>query len=451
MSTAIYPLGMESYNNRVNMGGYVSWKGAKNNSNPVGIQSTHIRPLTNNDPGNAFPTGFGLPRPIKHYRKGRVIPDLQKYNDPLVEYNLNRHVRSSIGSSLGGGGGGSGVISQLIDTPGNFIVTPNTNTEINENTKANLNCKTCQGGSLVTNFYPNKTYLTENPETVSTQPNFCCNEERKARRRVLPTNTNLSKSYYTTLQQYRENRCQTYDQRVFNFKSNHSLNDFKPGSPLGIYNTFVANCYPNGEIEETTVIHFMNKIIQELLKQDIIQHSDFNNYIEQNIYNLTDFVAFLNTLTNSAEAISVYNAYISNPYFGMPLAGLLQPFACKLVVYKPNNYQYATQGAVSSSSRILRLNVNTIQTNLAGYKKDQIREVNYYQKNNQYNQEGILNPSGQPVVPFLYKNKVQGCNQEIQYHFQNHRSCTNANPTGFPTQSPFRSNHYAQSPVNPLM
>ena len=81
MSSAFYPLGMNSkpasgynhdsttYNKQ-----YSTWKGTGVNSNPVGTAPGHIRPLTNNDPGNVFQTGFGLARPIKHFRKGRVIP-----------------------------------------------------------------------------------------------------------------------------------------------------------------------------------------------------------------------------------------------------------------------------------------------------------------------------------------------------------------------------------------
>ena len=81
MSTAFFPTNMRQqsaggYSNKSTLENvpYVSWKGTGIFSNPVGVVSSHIRPLTNNDPGNVFPTGFGLPRPMKHYRKGTVIP-----------------------------------------------------------------------------------------------------------------------------------------------------------------------------------------------------------------------------------------------------------------------------------------------------------------------------------------------------------------------------------------
>jgi len=41
-----------------------------------------------------------------------------------------------------------------------------------------------------------------------------------------------------------------------------------------------------------------------------------------------------------------------------------------LVVYKPNNFQFAQQGAVSSSTLNLKLNVTTIEKNLAHLPKN---------------------------------------------------------------------------------
>ena len=56
-----------------------------------------------------------------------------------------------------------------------------------------------------------------------------------------------------------------------------------------------------------------------------------------------------------------------------PALGKVGPLAgrpnCKRVVYKPNNPQYAKEGAVSSSTRILKLTVDTISTNAASMNK----------------------------------------------------------------------------------
>ena len=110
MSSAFYPLGMKSYNNSVNQGGYKSWKGPQT---PIGLTSGTIRPLTNNDPTNDANSGFGLPRPIKHHRKGRgfnytvLVADGNNYK----EVDMNRLNRSSTTGNL---------VSQLIDQPGGF-------------------------------------------------------------------------------------------------------------------------------------------------------------------------------------------------------------------------------------------------------------------------------------------------------------------------------------------
>ena len=76
MSTAFFPTNMRrqsasGYSNNSTLDNipYVSWKGTGVFSNPIGVTSTHIRPLTNNDPGNVFPTGFGLPDHLSNIEK----------------------------------------------------------------------------------------------------------------------------------------------------------------------------------------------------------------------------------------------------------------------------------------------------------------------------------------------------------------------------------------------
>ena len=194
MSSAFYPLGMKSYNNHLPQGGYKTWKGSGVNKNPIGITAGNIRPLTNNDMGNVFQTGFGLPRPIKHYRKGTVIPVapiiVEDPNNPekfmevsLINYNLNRLVKSSTGGAL---------ISQLIDNPNGVVTKQNMPVVVG----LKSDCDTCQGIGVVTTYYPNKPYLTENPEVNTQTAKWCCNAERKALRRVLPASTLLKKNYY---------------------------------------------------------------------------------------------------------------------------------------------------------------------------------------------------------------------------------------------------------------
>jgi len=383
MSTAVYPLGMKTnpasgythqstyYNKQ-----YISWKGNGLNSYPVGIASGHIRPLTNNDTGNIFQTGFALPRPIKHYRKGRVIPNVPiegvanlNVNNPynhvnlsinenaLINYNSNRFVKSSKGTSLGGG---SGLLNQMQDNPGAYIVKLN-----QPNQDLQKDCETCEGVGVVASYNPNLTNLSQTPEPNTTNSVWCCNQEKFAKRRVIYASTNIKKNYYTTSKQYLQNRCKTYDQKAFNFVPQRSNSSGQiPGREL---NTYLANCQMNAQLYETSENAFIERMIGIMLNENIITQAEVTTFNETGINTLKNFFNWVQGLPEPqrSSALVVFEVFINNPYSGMPPSGPSNPMGCQLTVYKPNNYQYAKQGAVSSSTRLLKLNVNTISTNAA--------------------------------------------------------------------------------------
>jgi hypothetical protein len=418
MSSAFYPQGMNSWNNRLPQGGYKTWKGKGIFSNPVGVTSTHIRPLTNNDPGNIFPTGFGLPRPIKHYRKGTVIPihvitedpnNLGKYvEQSLIEYNINRAVKSSVGSSLGGGNGGTGLISQLNDMPGSFIVKNNDSENPNnlvgidnnvsgmpETNKIDNECTSCQGVGMVSSWYPINN-LTEKPQVNVTNPLLCCNQQRKARQRVLGANTNIKKNYYQTNYMYLYNRCQTFKQREFNFIrgpiDKNILSLFmkypfvtakiieysKPGDPLSIANYYVAQCNPNFTIETAVEIAFINSLSSSLLNAGYITSAEYDVLIGYSPLSVQTFIQSLqNILTKEQYKVVIEYLYqlAADPYNGSVVSGASNPQGCAQVFYKPNNPQFAQQGGVSSSTRILKLNVDTISTAAAQMRKQNTQYI----------------------------------------------------------------------------
>ena len=447
MSTAFYPTNMRAMPaGGINHGStienipYVPWKGTGLFSNPVGVTPTHIRPLTNNDPGNVFPTGFGLPRPIKHYRKGTVIPinfnvitinplnPAEYVEQSLIEYNVNRAIKSSTGSSLGGGNGGTGLISQLIDTPGSFIVKDNGNTNSNlnvgltetnglDNSGKNIDteCTNCNGVGIVSSWYPINN-LTEKPEPNVTNPVLCCNQQRKAIQRVLPTNTNVKKNYYQTTYMYLYNRCQTFKQREFNFINGpidqQILNLFlkypfvtakiieysKPGDPLSILNQYVAQCNPNFTIENGVEIAFINSLSQSLLQANFITPNEYQSLINQSPLSIQIFINTLqNILTEQQYKIVIEYLYqlAANPYNGSVVSGPTNPKGCSQVMYKPNNPQFAQQGGVSSSTRMLKLNVDTIST--AAAKQRKLKGSN---------SAASLAYANKPYTPFIYKDKT---------------------------------------------
>ena len=426
MSSAIYTQGMNSWNNRLPQGGYKTWKGSGIFSNPVTVTSTHIRPLTNNDPGNVFPTGFGLPRPIKHYRKGTVIPVNVLTEDPLnpgqyieqslINYNINRSVKSSLGSSLGGGNGGTGLISQLNDMPGSYIVKDNTpDSELPENNTIDNECTNCQGVGGVSSWYPINN-LTEKPQANVTNPHLCCNQQRKARQRVLGANTNVKKNYYQTTDMYLYNRCQTFQQRQFNFirgpidqrildiflkypfVTAKILEYSKPGGPLSIVNYYVAQCNPNFTVETAVEIAFINELSKSLLEAGYITQEVYVSLLGLHVQAFIDLLQNILTTEQYKLVIEYMYQLAADPYNGSVVSGPSNPKGCAQVFYKPNNPQFAKQGGVSSSTRILKLNVDTISTAAAGVRK--LKGANL----------AAQIAGGETVnTPFIYKFKTPAC------------------------------------------
>jgi hypothetical protein len=137
--------------------------------------------------------------------------------------------------------------------------------------------------------------LTENPLPRTTNPYFCCNAEAKAYKRVLPASTILKKNYFTSTYQKLYNRCQTFQQREFNFfygspvkldkvlLNNPSvlnkliLSNIKPGSPLSNTNMYVANCSPSTDIQIAFKYSFINKILTGWKNHDIINSDEIES------------------------------------------------------------------------------------------------------------------------------------------------------------------------------
>jgi hypothetical protein len=404
-----YPIGLETQNNHVNQGGYKTWKGSGLNKYPLGIASTHIRPLTNNDMGNVFPSAFGKARPLKHYRKGRMVQAFS--GNSVLDYNINRQVKSSMGTPLGQGKGG-GILSDMLDKPGTYLV--------KENTVNPSSCPPCQGIGIVDNYAPNLGYLTETPESITQSKMFCCNQQKKALRRVSYATTNLNKNYYTTHFQYLQNRCQTFQQKEFHFSNpnpNPNTNaNSNPNSNPNTYNMYQGNCHLNAEIYDATNEALIQSLFSFLLESQAItqeQYEDFFFLSYQKRETLVDVLSYLQTL-DSPNAITLFQRFINNPYFGVPASGPQHSTGCNITIYKPNNPKFATQGAVDSSTRTLQQNITTLEKNSASFQKQKQQLL--------INKDTItdLLPN---YVPFLYKFKVENCQPFLNPFTNNKKIC----------------------------
>lgn len=303
MSTAFYPLGMKTYNNHLPQGGYKSWK----DKFPVGITPTHIRPLTNKDSSNWYPAPFGRARPLKQYRKGVANAT-----------NSTRVVKSSVSQSIQGG---LGLIGQLQEVPGNYQVKDLFNSE-------DTICRNCYGLKIVDNYKPQPTYLTDNPEPLITETKeLCCNPEKNALKAVIYASQNCQDAnYYPNSIQRLQNRCMTYDQRVFGFVRRESAT------------SYIMDCQPYGATDCGSVV---------------IPDLSTNTYV----------------------------------IAGTPPSPLVSSCdTCKEVVYKPSNKPFAVQGPVQSSTRTAKLTANTLENSYQMvYSKKPIvdqKEQYYYQHGN---------------------------------------------------------------------
>jgi hypothetical protein len=304
----------------------------------------------------------------------------------------------------------------------NYIYTTYANKIMLEISNIDEECKTCQGVGGVSGWYPINN-LTEKPEPIVTNPLLCCNQQRKARKRVLGANTNVKKNYYQTTDMYLYNRCQTFQQRQFNFirgPIDQTILDLflkypfvtakileysKPGDPLSILNYYVAQCNPNFTIETAVEIAFINELSKSLLAAGYITHPIYLALL--NSVNVQQFIRELQSILTDAQyklVIEYMYQLAANPYNGSVVSGPSNPKGCAQVIYKPNNPQFAQQGGVSSSTRILKLNVDTISTAAAGVRK--LKGANI----------AAQLTNGDPVnTPFIYKFKSPSC-QLSTYH-----------------------------------
>jgi hypothetical protein len=209
---------------------------------------------------------------------------------------------------------------------------------------------------------------------------------------------------------------------------------------LSITNTYFANCQPNAEIVTASEINLVYAILDILLNQNAISKEEYDAFISKNEFKFTVLFQYLQNLPgdNKTQALEIFVAFINNPYYGVPLSGPNNPIGCKLTVYKPNNPQYAQQGAVDASTRILKLNVTTIEKNAASYYNNSLGK----NKPSQACERPPLN-----FYPTTYQNK-KACNYVRKPDYFTPVSQASPYRYYYYQNSPFSrlTNHYRQSP-----
>jgi len=178
----------------------IDWKG----NPPIGNLPCIITPKTNKDYTNTQPAPFGKPRPLKQPRLGRVIADNNAYKTTNSYYQT--------------------ILKRIFDYPAATIVNSDINNETNYETM--IEEDEMNNDEIDCYFYSNVPYtvdykpienITQTPIPLTCSPSFCCNEQRKAIRRVNGANTNIKQNYYLTTQEYLQKRCLTYEQNSYDF------------------------------------------------------------------------------------------------------------------------------------------------------------------------------------------------------------------------------------------
>ena len=197
-----------------------------------------------------------------------------------------------------------------------------------------------------------------------------------------------------------------------------------------------------------------------MLAKNIITQSQVTEFQSTGINSIQGYFNWIQGFPENQRgpANVVFKEFINNPYWGMPPSGPTNPTGCQLTVYKPNNYQFAKQGAVSSSTRNLKLNVDTISTNAASIQ-------NYNNTGPQLVTANELYAGNANNYMNLLKNKAPTCNTPWPLNmsqsgkFQNKKFChyqkelpeyqnpaTQPSPYRYYPGTIFSSNHFSQSP-----
>jgi hypothetical protein len=210
------------------------------------------------------------------------------------------------------------------------------------------------------NYKPNKYYITDNPvsQTEQQEPKLCCNQAKFALNRCKGISAPMKKNYYSDTRQYLRARCNLYEQKSFNFTN--GLIDEQTNQQI-----YYGNCQPSSNNNEKGLT--LN-LLQLLVQLNISQS------IPANVFTFAEALAYINTLSNPQKQYgnNIYVWYMNDPYLGVPKQGPAYS-VCPQVMYKPLNYKFATNTAISGQQYALYKSMQSIaydtnQLNFSKYK-----------------------------------------------------------------------------------
>jgi len=340
----------------------IFWKG---NDVPNGLSVGTIYPTKNKEQPISVSVGASKPFPMKQFRQG--------YN--LTPHKAFTHSRMRV--------------STLQDKPGAYIQNPTVVMTEGGND--------CLGTTFVSNVTPIHS-LSETPNPhVGQSKEFCCNKERNAKQLVLPTSTILKDNYYIQRVQLLQGRCQTYDQKAFNFVNNSATDS----------NAFIADCnaIANQPTTQTNInVSIMRSVAKTLANEDLLTTEEYTDckvfFAFGAISTFAEFADFLKSCDNPNAYVRAQQ--ILKPY-GIDLDHPTTAYSnqCKTTIYKPSNPQYSAQGSVKSSARTNKLHTTT--NALYMWEETRLLGPGYVYR-------GIANPGENPDIPFVLKSKTRDTN-----------------------------------------
>ncbi|MDB4345586.1 hypothetical protein OAA43_00760 [bacterium] len=236
---------------------------------------------------------------------------------------------------------------------------------------SNWSCENCPNYQCPPPFdegYPPESCTTGNKKCIN-----ICDPPTKAKKRVRTSSRinseNLcEKPYYMSHRALMRARQKTFKQNSFKYTNKHySVGDIVEYNTLSTSNNGGSAVYNIGKITQVVIGGYIIDGVSDLVSKEQIRPISNGAYSQG-----------FRTYTNNKKT-DCKN----------------EPVGCnKDIYYKPNNVQFAQQGGVSSSSRLLRLKLNTINNNANSVKTAYGKGA-----------ASALAYSGRPETPFITKQK----------------------------------------------